>query len=298
MLSDRSYMRENYPRTGRSALVWIISATIAGFILANVFERLFLSEHFTTLFSLSIAGIKQGYIWQFLTYGFLHPPGEPFDVLVCCFNLLCLYLLGRDLEALLGTKRFLWLYLGGIALGGLAWASVNFRFGGLVMTAWPGIASLFTLYACLNANQRIPLLIFFVFPVTLKPKYLAWAAFAFDFCGLMFYEIPHGHSPFGYHSHHLGGMLAGALYYRFVHEREWRTPDGLTEIELPKWLRKKQKDETPAQAPLPYKVNLDRDGIRAEVDRILDKINSEGFTSLTEDEKRLLDEAKDLLSRR
>jgi hypothetical protein len=33
------------------------------------------------------------------------------------------------------------------------------------------------------------------------------------------------------------------------------------------------------------------------VDRILDKINSDGFGALTEAEKRLLDEAKDLLSR-
>jgi hypothetical protein len=33
------------------------------------------------------------------------------------------------------------------------------------------------------------------------------------------------------------------------------------------------------------------------VDRILDKINSHGFGSLSPEEKRLLDEAKDLLSR-
>jgi hypothetical protein len=37
--------------------------------------------------------------------------------------------------------------------------------------------------------------------------------------------------------------------------------------------------------------------LRAEVDRILDKINSEGFGALTAEEKRLLDEARDLLSR-
>jgi hypothetical protein len=34
------------------------------------------------------------------------------------------------------------------------------------------------------------------------------------------------------------------------------------------------------------------------VDRILDKINSGGFGSLSADERRILDEAKDLLSRR
>lgn len=300
MLSDRSYMRDSYPRTGRSALVWILSATIAGFILINVFERLFplLNHSFSDLFALSIDGIRHGYAWQLLTYAFLHPPGDLFDVLIFCFNLLCLYLLGRDLELLLGTKRFLSLYVAGTLLGAALWLGVNYRFGHYgqsVMGAWPGIAALFTVFACLNANQRIPLLIFFVFPVTLKPKYLVTAALVFDLFGLFVYEIPHGQGPFGFHSHHLGGMLAGFLYFQFIYQREWRTPDGLAEIELPKWFRKKQTSPV-AEQPV-YKVNLDRESLRAEVDRILDKINSEGFVALTADEKRLLDSAKDLLSR-
>lgn len=237
-------------------------------------------------------------VWQLLSYGFLHTPGTPLDVLLFCFSLLFLYLLGRDLELLLGTKRFLSLYLGGVLLGGLAWFATHYRFGsGLLMGSWSGIAALFTLFACLNANQRIPLLVFFVFPVTLKPKYLLWTAVLIDVCGFVFYELPQGASRFGYHTPRLGGMLAGFLYYRLVHEREWRTPDGLAEIELPKWLRKKQSAPASVAEPV-YRVNLDKEGIKAEVDRILDKINSQGFGSLTDEEKRLLDEAKDLLSRR
>ena len=40
------------------------------------------------------------------------------------------------------------------------------------------------------------------------------------------------------------------------------------------------------------------DDIRAEVDRILDKINSHGLASLTPVERRLLDDAKDNIPRR
>jgi len=58
----------------------------------------------------------------------------------------------------------------------------------------------------------------------------------------------------------------------------------------------------PARTPLPAApepVNVgSREHLRAEVDRILDKINSQGFGALTADEKRILDEARDLLSRR
>ena len=45
-------------------------------------------------------------------------------------------------------------------------------------------------------------------------------------------------------------------------------------------------------------ITPNRRDLKVEVDRILDKINSEGFGALTPDEKRLLDSAKDLLSRR
>jgi hypothetical protein len=67
-------------------------------------------------------------------------------------------------------------------------------------------------------------------------------------------------------------------------------------ISLPRWFRRWKKAATPAPR---FKVNLsNRDDLRAEVDRILDKINSQGFGALTAEEKRLLDEARDLLSRR
>ena len=39
-------------------------------------------------------------------------------------------------------------------------------------------------------------------------------------------------------------------------------------------------------------------GCSSEVDRILDKINSDGFGSLSAEEKKVLDEARDLIGRR
>ena len=68
---------------------------------------------------------------------------------------------------------------------------------------------------------------------------------------------------------------------------------------MPKWFRRAKKTQ-----PAAYHVNVGtatpptRDELRAEVDRILDKINSQGFGALTDEEKRRLDEAKDLLSRK
>jgi len=93
-------------------------------------------------------------------------------------------------------------------------------------------------------------------------------------------------------------MAAGWLYFRFVHSAPpWRETLGQrASIELPRWMKR----APPGAAPRPaYRVNIgSREDLRAEVDRILDKINSQGFGALTPDEKRLLDEAKDSLSRR
>jgi membrane associated rhomboid family serine protease len=294
MLSDRSYMRDNYPRERPSVLTWLISAIVAGFILQLVFERWFnLSGSVEYYFGLSASGLRAGHVWTLLTYSFLHDAG---NLLHIVGNLLGIYFIGRILQPMLGAARFLGLYAAAVIVGGLAWAAVNWHTGGIVIGASAGVAGLFIVFACFYPNQPVTFLLFFVLPVTLKPKYIAIAAVLIDLAGCFFYEIMGAVSPFGFaHSAHLGGMAAGWIYYRYVHEANWRFPSRRPDIELPRWMSKGAK----AAVPAAYQVNLgNRGDLRAEVDRILDKINSEGFGSLTPDEKRLLDEAKDLLSRR
>ena len=136
-----------------------------------------------------------------------------------------------------------------------------------------------------------------VLPVQLKPKHVALGVVLFDLFGFVFYEVMGAPSPFGFaHSAHLAGMLVGLVYYRFLHDSEWRIFSHKADITLPQWM----KGTARAAAPTPaYRVDLsNRSDVRAEVDRILDKINSEGFGALTAEEKHLLDEARDLLSRR
>lgn len=294
MLSDRSYMRDNYPRERASILAWLISAIVAGFVLQLVFARILempgAMEHF---FGLSISGLKAGRIWTLLTYSFLH---DTSNLLHIVGNLLGLYFLGRVLLPMLGTKRFLSLYGAMVLVGGALWAAVNWRLGGTVIGASAGVAGLFIVFACFYPNQPVTFLLFFILPVTLKPKYVAYFALGLDLAGCVFYEIMGVPSPFGFaHSAHLGGMAAGWIYYRYLHEANWRFPSRSGDIELPKWMKKQAKNPTPAA----YQVNVTNPGdLRAEVDRILDKINSQGFGALTPDEKRMLDDAKDLLSRR
>jgi len=298
MLEDRPYMRDDYPRRGRTALMWLLSGIAAGFVMVAVFERMFDSAAFTDWFQLTAPALRHGYAWQLVTYAFIHPLEGALSVLQVALNLLCLYFLGREMETLLGARRFLILYFGAVVIAAGCWLAVNFNHDGALSGAWPAILACLTMYALLYPDQEMTLLIMFI-PVTLRPKYLAWGLFVINLLALGFWELRGQVLPVQYApSAHLGGMLAGALYFFLVHKREWRNPDGRSAIELPRWMRKARKN--PAAAPGKYKVNLTtppEENPKAEVDRILDKINSQGFASLTAEEKRRLDNARDQLGR-
>jgi hypothetical protein len=64
-------------------------------------------------------------------------------------------------------------------------------------------------------------------------------------------------------------------------------------IHAPSWMKKKNK------APKKFTVNfsMDKKKLQKEVDRILDKINAEGFGALNDEEKATLDKAKDILGK-
>jgi membrane associated rhomboid family serine protease len=295
MLQDRSYMRDGYPVRRTGVLTWLICSIVAAFVLQNVFARWFgVGAAFEHAFGLSPDGIRLGRVWTLLTYGFLHSTDNLLQILG---YLLVLYFVGRELLPLLGTRRFLGLYFAALALGGALWTAVHWRQGGVLIGASAGVTALFIVYACFYPEREISLVLFFFLPVSLKPKHIAFALIGIDLLGFAFYEALGSPSPFGIaHSAHLGGMAAGWLYFRFVHDCPWELPARAGDIELPRWMK---RGPAAAKAAPAFRVNVgSRPDLRAEVDRILDKINSNGFGSLSAEEKRLLDEARDSISRR
>lgn len=296
-------MRGDYQREKTSAVTWLLSATLGGFVLQLVFGSEWLSSagnRLESIFALSIPALQEGRVWTLVTHAFLHRPGFIFHVLGTA---LALYFLGRELIPMLGTRRFLGVYAAATIIGGLAWAATHWQAGvGDHIGATAAIQALFVIFACFFPNQPLTFLLFFVVPVTIKPKHIAVALAAFALVILLAFEIPGNSLPFDMTisaSAHLGGMLTGLLYFRFIHRASWFNAEDRAEVELPRWLKRTRRPAPAAPAepvaftpPAPSRADL-----RAEVDRILDKINSQGFGSLTPEEKRVLDGARDLLSR-
>jgi membrane associated rhomboid family serine protease len=303
MLSDRPYMRGDYQREKTSAVTWLLSATLGGFVIQLVFGSEWLSSagnRLESLFALSIPALQEGRVWTLVTHAFLHRPGFIFHVLGTS---LALYFLGRELIPMLGTRRFLGVYAAATIIGGLAWSAAHWQAGvGDHIGATAAVQALFIIFACFFPNQPMTFLLFFVVPVTIKPKHVAAALVAFALIILLAFELPGTALPFDMTisaSAHLGGMLTGFLYFRFIHRASWFNAEDRAEIELPRWIKRTRRPAPPvAPEPVTFAPPApSRADLRAEIDRILDKINSQGFGSLTPDEKRVLDDAKDLLSR-
>lgn len=299
-------MRGDYQREKTSVLTWIVSALIAGFVVQLILGSSWLGGHgrVADFLGLSVRGLTEFRVWTLVTHALLHSETFPLHVV---FNVLALYFLGRELLPMLGTRRFVGVLIAATVVGGLAWAAAHWNTApAMHLGASAAVLGLFTIFACFFPNQQITFLLFFIVPVTLRPKYVASFLFGLSLLGLLVYELQGAELPLGMvvaSSAHLGGMLTGFVYYRFVHDARWAfaSPDR-GEVELPRWLKRTKK---PAAATTAHAVTVesgeparDKENIRAEVDRILDKINSEGFGALTPGEKRILDDAKHLLSRR
>ena len=294
MLSDRPYMRDNYSRPKLSAVTWVICIIAGVFVLENIVGQWIggaFAGRFFEYLTVSSEVIRRGFVWTLATHGVIHNPRELIG-LGC--SLLTLYIFGRSVEAQIGPRRFLAVLIVGVVTGSLTWLAINWSQSGMLFGVGAGVSALLVVFACLEPDQ--PISVLFV-DTGMRAKHLAIAWLVISVLGLILLELPAKDSWLRMpHSAHLGGMLAGWLYFRFFYQREWSVFPNRPVIELPRWFRKVRKADLPSPA---YKVNLsNKDDMRAEIDRILDKINSDGFQSLTEEEKRRLDQARDQLSRR
>ena len=135
MLEDRSYMRADPHRSRWSATVVIIIAVTVCFALQEIAGFYFHKRAWTAEYlGLSTDGLRSGFIWQLITFQFLH--GGWVHLLLNCWGI---FVFGPPLEATLGKFWLARLYLLSGVVGGALQVFASMlsyeRFGGCL---WPG----------------------------------------------------------------------------------------------------------------------------------------------------------------
>lgn len=291
MLEDRSYMRSSPFDSRRSATLVLVVVNVVVFLAQLVIER-FARLDFTGYLALSLEGLRHGFVWQVLTYQFMH--ANLLHLLVNCF---VIYVFGREVEEALGRKSYLILYFASGVLGGLTQIAAGLLLGGYFAAAVVGASAagfgVTAAYAMLFPDRII--LLFFIIPM--RAKYLLLLSLGVAVWGIVAPDSGLG----GVHiadAAHLGGMITGIVFIRWAMHWTWRWPKlnprrparklvRVSSGSSALWRTKRGDDEVPPE-----------EFLSREVDPILDKISAQGIQSLTERERRILEAARTRMGRR
>jgi len=298
MLEDRDYMRQ--PAYHESRISFTVALLIANAVVflvqlaASNFPRGPFIEY--NYFALSLAGLKSGYVWQLLTYQFMHA-----NWLHIIFNSIAIYFFGRPVETVLGSRRFLILYFSSGIIGGLVqmlFASLFSSFDAPVVGASAGGYGLVAAFAAMNWMERFTLLVYFI-PVTMRGRTLLWACIGLALIGMLTPSSGVANAA------HLGGILTGFFYVRQIVQGRWHWP----QWKFPP--RRAAPREFVAAGSAKNKSGFWRstagksdddsstdEFLKNEVDPILEKISTHGIHSLTAREREILEKARAKMTKR
>ncbi|HCA80023.1 MAG TPA: rhomboid family intramembrane serine protease [Bacteroidetes bacterium] len=238
------------------------------------------------------------YPWQLITYQFMHA-----DFWHLLYNMFFgLWMFGMEVEHMWGSKRFLTFYLLCGVVAGMTQLllapllepmSVIDRAGGGIPTigASGAVFGVLVAFAMLFPDRYI--YIYFLLPV--KAKY-------FIFGLIIFGVVSVGSQTTIANLAHLGGAVTGYVYILILTKR---FPLQGAVDRLGWWLnsRKFRQAEKVQDEVVDAKVfdinerpKTEQEINQMKIDRILDKISSGGYQSLTEEEKRILFEASKKLN--
>jgi membrane associated rhomboid family serine protease len=244
---------------------------------AGVFVLEFLwGSELIHIFGLTPVLVKKGFIWQPVTYMFLH--GGLFHLL---FNMFVLWMFGCEIERTWGTREFVkYYFLTGIGAG-LFTLFLSFNSHIPTIGASGAIFGILVAFALMFPDRLIYL--YFLIPV--KAKYVV----AFFAVIELLASFRHTSDGIG-HFAHLGGMIVGYVYIK----ADFRIP---AFFRLSTYVTRIRNFRHQRRMKAVSKQREREQRLMDKVDQILDKINQVGYDNLTREEKRILERASQLLSK-
>ena len=251
----------------RVVLLGLIALNVASFVtqlFLDAFEPGFVHDYL----ALSKNGVENAYAWQFVTAPLLY--GNSWHFLG---NLLVLYILGQDIESILGQRHFFYLFLSG-AIGGELSHLFLMPSETLLYAASGGVAAVVIAYATILPELDLIAWRVRRFSLRVKAKQIA--------CGILFLSLVMlmvDRNGAVIHSAIPGGLAAGWLY------------SNLLGFGHASWLQRLLRSRREAAERVERMSAAEF--IEHEIDPVLDKISRSGMQSLTRAELRILSRARE-----
>ena len=170
---------------------------------------------FRAIFALIPMMVVRGWVWQLVSYSFLHE-----GILHLLFNMLGLWMFGAQFEQDWGSKKFLEFYFFCVVGAALTTIAVSFTGIGGVQPTTPtigasgGVFGILMAFGMIYGDREVML---FPIPFSVKAKYFV-AGIAFITL-IEAISASSGRGSAVAYSAHLGGLLFGFLYVKFIPRR-------------------------------------------------------------------------------
>ncbi len=306
---DREYYRDETRGSG-----WIsgVAPVCKWIILVNVVALVV--EKFSPAFYDAFKGSSEaifahGQVWRLLTAAFLH---DQFRIWHILFNMLFLWMVGRDMEAMYGSRDFLIFYLSAAVFSMLCWAIPDYLSGdpNSAVGASGAVMAVVTIYTLYYPNREI---IVYIFPMRMWTMLMIYI-------GYDLLQFVSGAQTTTAVAGHLGGALFGYLFkvgdlrperlvrlWKDRHRpnlrvvspepRETFTPRASSPI--PPVAKTSGSAPTATATAPPSRPVMSEEQLDAQLDEVLAKIARQGNRDgLTEEEKAVLEQASQRARRR
>ncbi|NQV23677.1 MAG: rhomboid family intramembrane serine protease [Rhodopirellula sp.] len=298
-IHNRDYFRDDRPRGSMQpsrgfsqdgwAVKWIIGVCVVTYFVQSATGQSNYGQlvgGITERFSLNLESLKHLELWRVFTYGICH--AHPQHLI---FNMIGVWVFGRMVESVYGSKETLAFFALAVGLSGLAQIGVSAisPIPTSIIGASGGVLGFVTL-AAMNF-PRMPMHLLFI-PVPIDLKWIA-----VGYVGLDLYQVAGNSGGNVANFAHLGGAAVGVLY--FMSGIRLLTGSNRTGQKSPFSIGGVISQLTPPKKPDPKRapeVKLyepPTEQLERDVDRLLDKINREGKDSLTREEREILMKASE-----